>query len=118
MNCASFGGNAFGKALNGLDENGKAIPYALGHFFMAINPAFFMGLETFKRIAGTICRELRASRRMPGWERIYTAGEKEWEARRERLAQGCPVPPALQRVLVEIRDRYRLPYRFAFDPPA
>ena len=108
---------AWMKALNGTDAEGKPAPYPLGHFFMAINPGFFMGLETFKRIAGTICRELRASRRMPGWERIYTAGEKEWEARRERLAQGCPVPPALQRVLVEIRDRYRLPYRFAFEPP-
>ena len=103
------------KALNGTDAEGKPAPYPLGHFFMAINPGFFMGLETFKRIAGTICRELRASRRMPGWERIYTAGEKEWEARRERLAQGCPVPPALQKVMLGIRDRFRLPYRFAFE---
>ncbi len=104
------------KALNGYDADGKRIPYPLGHFFMAINPAFFMGLETFKRIAGTICREQRASHRMPGWERIYTAGEKEWDARRERLEKGCPIPPALQRVMVEIRDQYKLPYQFAFEP--
>jgi L-2-hydroxycarboxylate dehydrogenase (NAD+) len=104
------------KALNGTDADGKRIPYPLGHFFMAINPEFFMGLETFKRIAGTICRELRASNRMPGWERIYTAGEKEWDARRERLEKGCPIPPALQRVMVEIRNQYKLPYQFAFEP--
>jgi len=103
------------KALNGTDADGKRIPYPLGHFFMAINPEFFMGLETFKRIAGTICRELRASNRMPGWERIYTAGEKEWDARRERLEKGCPIPPALQRVMVEIRNQYKLPYQFAFE---
>ncbi len=115
---AALQDGAWMKALNGTGDDGRPAPYPLGHFFMAINPEFFMGLETFRRIAGTICRELRASHRMPGWKRIYTAGEKEWEARQERLARGCPVPPALQRVMLAIRDRYRLPYRFAFEPSA
>ena len=114
---AALQDGAWMKALDGRTADGQPAPYPLGHFFVAVNPAFFMGLETFRRIAGGICRELRASRRMPGWERIYTAGEKEWEARQDRLANGCPVPPALQRVLLQIRDRYALPFEFAFGEP-
>ncbi len=103
------------KQLNGKDADGQAIPYPLGHFFVAINPAFFMGVESFKRIAGQICRELRASQRMPGWDRIYTAGEKEWEARQDRVAHGCPIPPPLQQVLMTLRERFKLDYKFPFD---
>ena len=62
---AALQDGAWMKALNGFDENGKAIPYPLGHFFIAIDPGHFMGVDTFKRIAGTICRELRASQKAP-----------------------------------------------------
>ncbi len=108
----------FLKDLNGFDAAGKKIPYPLGHFFMAINPEMFMGLETFKRVAGAICRELRASKKAPGQERIYTAGEKEYEAWQYRKVHGCPVPPPLQKQMVELRDRFKLPYRFEFEKQA
>ncbi|OPZ59143.1 MAG: putative oxidoreductase YjmC [Deltaproteobacteria bacterium ADurb.Bin510] len=94
--CASFGGSAFGKALNGFDADGKAIPYALGHFFMAINPEGFSGLETFKRTTGAIMREIRSSKVAPGEQRIYLAGEKEFEMIERRKAEGIPVNEALQ----------------------
>ena len=57
---------SFLKALNGFDENGKKIPYPLGHFFIAINPAMFMGEAVFRSIAGSICRDLRNSEVAPG----------------------------------------------------
>lgn len=103
------------KALNGFDADGKKIPYPLGHFFIAIDPERFMGLETFKRIAGNICRDVRASKLAPGEERIYTAGEKEWLAWQYRKDHGCPVPPSLQKVMIELRDRYGLDYTFDFE---
>ena len=64
------------KDLTGKDEDGKDIPYHLGHFFIAINPDFFMGKALFRRVATSILRELRESRKAPGEKRIYTAGEK------------------------------------------
>ena len=36
-----------------------------------------MGAKTFKTIAGTICRQLRASEKAPGEDQIFTAGEKK-----------------------------------------
>ena len=71
--------------------------------------------EIFKRIAGTIMRDLRKSETAPGEERIYTAGEKEWVAWQYRKDHGCPVPVALQKQMTEIRDRFKMDYVFPWD---
>lgn len=112
---AALQDGAWMKALNGFDENHKAIPYPLGHFFIAIDPEHFMGLSIFKAIAGTICRELRASMKAPGEDYIFTAGEKEYLAWQFRKEHGCPVPPSLQKVMVTLRDRYKMDYHWDFE---
>ena len=78
------------KMLNGTDENGKKVPILLGHFFMAIDIDHFLGLDLFKKIAGSICRDLRNSQKAPGQERIYTAGEKEYLAWQQRKKTWMP----------------------------
>lgn len=112
---AALCGGPFMKALSGKDENGNNQMYHLGHFFFVINPEFFMGLDTFKKIAGDICRGLRGSEKAPGAERIYTAGEKEYLAWQERKDRGVPVNEAIQRELVAMRDELNLPYHFPFE---
>jgi L-2-hydroxycarboxylate dehydrogenase (NAD+) len=113
--CSALQKGAFLKQLSGLDENGNKIPYPLGHFFIAINIESFMGLTVFKNIAGTIMRELRSSKKAEGAERIYTAGEKEYLAWQYRKTHGCPVPKVLQEQMVELRERWKLGYRFPWD---
>ncbi|MCK9459408.1 MAG: Ldh family oxidoreductase [Proteobacteria bacterium] len=83
------------KQLNGT-EDGRPIPYRLGHFFLAIDIAHFVPLELFRGIAGSITRALRGSEKAPGAERIYTAWEKEHERSVERAARGVPIEPSLQ----------------------
>ncbi len=112
---AALQDGAWMKALNGFDENHNPIPYPLGHFFIAIDPRHFMGEETFKRISGTICRELRASEKAPGENRIYTAGEKEHDARVYRMEHGCPIPKSLQKVMTTLRDRWNMDYHWDFE---
>ena len=97
------------------DENGNKKPYHLGHFFIVIDPEAFCGLETFKKIAGEILRELRASEKAPGQERIYTAGEKEHLVWLERKDKGVPVGDAVQKEFIAIRDKKNLPYKFPFE---
>lgn len=106
---AALSDGKFMKDLNGKDKNGKNIPYPLGHFFIAINPEFFMGIETFKRISTEIVHQLQNSKKAPGEKKIYTAGEKEYEALGYRMKYGCPVPKSLQKVIDELSDRYNLP---------
>jgi L-2-hydroxycarboxylate dehydrogenase (NAD+) len=77
---------AFMKMLTGFND-GKPAPYPLGHFFIAIDINAFTEVDSFKKTTGDILRELRASRKMPGHDRIFTAGEKEhetWKMRRDK----------------------------------
>ncbi|MFA7007714.1 MAG: Ldh family oxidoreductase, partial [Elusimicrobiales bacterium] len=91
------------------------IPYPLGHFFIAINISAFTELRSFKRIAGSILRELRASKKMPGARRIFTAGEKEHETWLERRQKGVPVNKETQQEILAMRDELGLDrYKFPF----
>ncbi len=112
---AALAGGPFLKALNGTDENGNRDMYHLGHFFFVINPEFFMGLDTFKKTAGDICRGLRDSKKAPDAERIYTAGEKEYLAWMERKDKGVPIGEAIQKELIGLRDDLGLDYIFPFE---
>ncbi len=112
---AALQDGAFMKQLNGFDADHNPIPYPLGHFFIAINPEHFMGANTFKAIAGTICRQLRNSQPAPGQDQIFTAGEKEYIAYNYRKEHGCPVPPSLQKVMIELRDRWNMDYKWDFE---
>ncbi|MBP3736294.1 MAG: Ldh family oxidoreductase [Lachnospiraceae bacterium] len=112
---AALTGGPFMKALTGVDENGNPRMYRLGHFFFVIDPAFFMGRDVFKKTAGDICRALRASKKAPGHDRIFTAGEKEYLAWLERKDRGVPVGESVQREMIQIRDELGLSYRFPFE---
>lgn len=112
---AALAGGRFMKALNGIDAQGNREMYHLGHFFFVVDPEAFAGGDTFRKTAGDICRALRASQKAPGYERIYTAGEKEWLAWQERKDKGVPVGEAVQKELCEVRDRLGLPYVFPFE---
>ncbi len=112
---AALSGGQFMKALTGVDEAGKPQMYHLGHFFFVVDPEVFMGRETFKKIAGDICRELRASKKAPGESRIYTAGEKEYEVWKFRKDKGVPVGEAVQKDIITVRDELKLDYKFDFE---
>lgn len=103
------------KMLTGIAPDGGKQMYHLGHFFIAIDCEAFMGLENFKKTAGDICRALRASQKAPGAERIYTAGEKEYEVRLARK-NGVPINDAVQKELVAVRDELGLTqYKFPWE---
>ena len=107
---------AFLKMLNGTDKKGKKIPYPLGHFFIAIDVAHFTPLPLFKKIAGTILRQLRASQKAPGQTRIYTAGEKEYLTWQERRKKGVPVNHETQKEILAMRNELALKkYKFPFE---
>ena len=112
---AALTGGPFMKDLNGKDADGNTQFYRLGHFFIVIDPEAFMGLDTFRKTAGGICRGLRASEKAPGAERIYTPGEKAWLNWQERKDKGVPVGETIQKEFIALRDRFGLDYHFAFE---
>ena len=60
-------------------------------------------------------RDLRGSRKIPGEDRIYTAGEKEYIAEEERSKVGIPLNKSLQNDIKAMRDELSLDqYKFPF----
>ena len=113
---AALQSGLFLKALDGKDEEGKIRPYHLGHFFIAIDTAAFMGAEAFKKTCGDILRDLRGSEKAPGQERIYTAGEKEYDVWMYRKDKGVPVTEAVQKEFIGLRDEFGLTqFKFPFE---
>ncbi|MBR6952178.1 MAG: Ldh family oxidoreductase, partial [Oscillospiraceae bacterium] len=113
---AALQNGIFLKDLEGKNPDGTPHPYHLGHFFLVINPEFFMGLDAFKKTAGEILRQLRASEKAPGQERIYTAGEKEWDVWQQRKDRGVPVTEAVQKEFIQVRDDLGLTeFSFPFE---
>jgi L-2-hydroxycarboxylate dehydrogenase (NAD+) len=112
---AALAGGRFMKGLTGYDEKGKKIPYSLGHFFIAINIESFIDIKTFKKITGNILRDLRNSKKAPGHKRIYTAGEKEYEAWKERKDKGVPLDKTLRQQFIQMRDELKLNVKFRFE---
>jgi LDH2 family malate/lactate/ureidoglycolate dehydrogenase len=105
----------FLKALNGIGSGGAKLPFHLGHFFMAVDINAFVEPDLFKKTSGGILRELRASAKAPGQERIYTAGEKEYLAWLSRKEIGIPLNDSLKKTLKALKEEYKLDgYQFDF----
>ena len=112
---ASLQSGQFLYGLLGVAEDGSLKPNCIGHFFMAINIEAFVPLAEFKATTGAILRELRAATKAPGQERIYTAGEKEFENEKTVRQQGVPVLPKLQNEIRTIQAALGLTqYHFPF----
>lgn len=106
---------SYGKALDGKDADGNKAPYHLGHFFIAIDTNHFLGEELCRKKAGEIIRSVRNSKKAPGAERIYSAGEKEYLVRLARK-DGVPINESVQKEIIEVRDQLGLTqYKFPWE---
>ena len=111
---AALAGGQYMKALTGRNADGEPEMYHLGHFFFVIDPDAFMGQEEFRKIAGEICRALRATKKAPGHDRIYTAGEKEYLAWLDRQEKGDTNTDCERTDLTAVRDMLGLHYKFSW----
>ena len=112
---AALSGGMFLKNLTCIGENGELRPYHLGHFFIVIDPEAMIGREVCEKTAGDILRALRASQKAPGHDRIYTAGEKEWDIKEFRKDKGVPMGEDVQREFIEVRDSLGMDFKFPFE---
>ena len=105
----------YGKDLDGKDAEGNTRPYHLGHFFIAIDTNHFLGEEIARKKAGDIIRSMRASKKAPGEDRIYTAGEKEYDIWMQRKDSGVPINESVQAEMNKVRDDLGLDYKFPWE---
>lgn len=105
----------YGKDLNGKDKDGNIQPYHLGHFFIAIDTDHFISEADTRKKTGDIVRSIRASKKAPGCDRIYTAGEKEYDIWKEREPHGVPITDEVQKEILTVRDKLGLDYTFPWE---
>jgi len=111
---AAFSGGPFCWGVSGVDEKGQNIPHRLGHFFMAMDVAHFVDLNVFKKIVGDLVREMRQSAKLPGQERIYTAGEKEYLMEQTIPQTGVPINAELQKMMKQLNQELALQINLPF----
>ncbi|MCP4762687.1 MAG: Ldh family oxidoreductase [archaeon] len=110
MSAALSSANFLQSCLGFEERDGKQefIPYRLGHFFIAINIEAFTEIETFKKTTGEILRQISNSKKQPGSEKIFIAGEKEYIIENERLKSGVPISEATQLQLQQMIEEMKL----------
>jgi len=74
-------------------------PTNTGHAIVAVSVEAFGDVAEFKRNVDALARDLRASKRLPGVDRIWLPGEQSHAKRIDHLENGVPVPPALRKSL-------------------
>ncbi len=93
-----YGLSVMVELLTGVLSCGETAPELAGgseghacHFFLAFDPSLFGDPDGIRDRASDYLQKLRDSRRQPGHERIFTAGEKAEQTRLRRLREGIPV---------------------------
>jgi L-2-hydroxycarboxylate dehydrogenase (NAD+) len=104
--CGPLAGAAWGRHVYGPDGAN------LGQCFAALRLDCFREPEALAADAATLLGEIRASHKMAGQSRIYTAGEKEAGEHARRSRNGIPLHPSLWRDLVEMGES------LGVEPPA
>jgi LDH2 family malate/lactate/ureidoglycolate dehydrogenase len=66
-----------------------------GHTIVAISLEAFGEISAIKRDVDRVVRELRASRRLPGVDRVWLPGEQSQAKLAERRREGVPLPAAM-----------------------
>jgi LDH2 family malate/lactate/ureidoglycolate dehydrogenase len=82
----------------------------VGHFFGAIDVARFRPLDLFQADMDDLLRALKDSPKAEGEERIWVAGEPEWECEKRRRAEGVPMAPGLVEQLRALAADLDLPF--------
>ena len=97
----TLNGAAMGKDV--VDFNADdTTPTNTGHVIVAINVAAFQPIADFKRSVDILIRDLRASTRLPGVDRIRLPGEGSRAARADREKNGIPLPAPLAAALNQL----------------
>jgi L-2-hydroxycarboxylate dehydrogenase (NAD+) len=81
-----------------------------GHFFGAIRIDAFRPLAEFKQDMDRLIQELKSTPPIAGQDRVYVAGEIEFETAEERSERGIPLLPSVLKGLRDVSEQLGVPY--------
>jgi LDH2 family malate/lactate/ureidoglycolate dehydrogenase len=83
-------------------------PTNTGHVIAAINVDAFQPVAEFKKSVDALIRDIRASQRLPGVDRIRLPGEGSHAARADRMKSGIPLPAPLAASLNQLAAELKI----------
>jgi LDH2 family malate/lactate/ureidoglycolate dehydrogenase len=87
------------------------LPYDCSHLFVAIDVAHFCEPGLFRQQVATAAERIRAGKRAPGIDRLFTPGEPEWH-RRQRAHGRVKVDPTVAATLVRLAGELGVSHPF------
>src|SRR5512132_2316015 len=81
-----------------------------GHFFGAIRIDSFRPVNEFKQDMDKLIRELKSTPPIEGQQRVYVAGEIEFETAQERAEHGIPLHSTVLKGLREVSQQLSISY--------
>ena len=103
----TLNGAAMGKGV--IDFNADAAsPTNTGQAIVAIDPSAFGEIGEFKAAVDQVIRDLRASERMPGVDRIRVPGERSHETAVRQRSEGIAIAPSLMQTLHGLAKELRI----------
>ena len=79
---------------------------------MAIDPSFFMDINSFKARMDDMIEQLRNSEKAEGQSRIFIHGEKEFEEHERRAKNGIPLDARTVESLMVFSEEFELNLQF------
>ena len=80
-----------------------------GHFFSAWQVEAFLPLADFTAMMDEMQRTFRAAEPADGCERVLLPGQREFDTRRDREANGIPLHPSVYRTLDALGEEFGIP---------
>jgi LDH2 family malate/lactate/ureidoglycolate dehydrogenase len=87
--CGALNKNVFSNTIERIDNTDKT--QGTGHFFMAINVAFFLDINEFKNIVKEYTERFKAVRKREGFDEVFMPGEIEWRMEQKFRVNGIPM---------------------------
>ncbi len=109
--CGVLAGGAFATALP--LPNDPPQPGRVSHFFGAFRIDGFREVDEFKRDVDRALREFKDSAKTPGADRIYVAGEIEYEKTLDNREHGVPLHVKVWNALEKLADELAMPFDIA-----
>ncbi|WP_198585922.1 Ldh family oxidoreductase [Pararhizobium haloflavum] len=102
-------GGTFAGSVNG--REGKPEGDNIGHFFIAIDPEVFRGVDAFLADVEDVSETLKSTPSVDPNRPVMLPGDLEERVRGERLKDGVPLAPALVKQLSAIADELGVPFQ-------
>lgn len=103
----SLNGAAFGREVIDFNADDKTATNT-GQFIVALDVARFMPLDTFKAEVDRHLRDLRTSKRLPGYDAIRLPGAERRNRREDRVKNGIPISVELMMKLDAVADEMKV----------